>query len=134
VNVRLARADEAEALLALWKAAGAAPSATDSPEHVRAAIEQAWVLVAEVDGRPVGTLIAAWDGWRGTFYRLAVLPEARRRGIALRLVREGEGILRGVGARRIAAIVLDDREAALGLWQAAGFERQPAATRFTKLV
>jgi ribosomal protein S18 acetylase RimI-like enzyme len=134
LTVRLAEAGEAEALLDLWRQAGAAPSATDSVERVTGAIEQAWLLVAEVDGERAGTLIAAWDGWRGTFYRLAVLPAYRRRGVALRLVREGEELLRGVGARRIGAVVLSDRDAALGFWEAAGYERQIEATRFTKLV
>jgi hypothetical protein len=30
--------------------------------------------VAEPDGKLVGAPIAAWDGWRGNMYRLAVLP------------------------------------------------------------
>lgn len=36
----------------------------------------------------VGSLIAAWDGWRGSFYRLAVLPERRREGLLTMLLRE----------------------------------------------
>jgi predicted MFS family arabinose efflux permease len=36
------------------------------------------LLVAEVDGVVVGSLIAAWDGWRGSFYRLAVSGLPRR--------------------------------------------------------
>ena len=34
----------------------------------------------------VGSLIAAWDGWRGSFYRLAVHPERRRQRIATALL------------------------------------------------
>jgi ribosomal protein S18 acetylase RimI-like enzyme len=37
----------------------------------------------------VGTLVAAWDGWRGNMYRLAVLPEHRRAGIGRELVDAG---------------------------------------------
>ena len=72
------RADEVDEVLAVWRAAGSPPSVTDSAEHVLAAIvrDGTWLLVAEEDGRIVGTLIAAWDGWRGNLYRLAVLPEA----------------------------------------------------------
>jgi ribosomal protein S18 acetylase RimI-like enzyme len=69
----------------------------------------------------------------GHFYRLAVLPAWRRRGIALQLVREGEALLRAAGAKRLAAIALVDHEDAVGFWEAAGFERQVEAGRFTKL-
>jgi ribosomal protein S18 acetylase RimI-like enzyme len=40
------------------------------------------LLVAEIDGVLAGSLIAAWDGWRGSFYQPAVSPEHRRRGLA----------------------------------------------------
>ena len=134
--IRLARLDEAAAVLALWREAGSPPSVTDSVERVRAVIERpdTWLLVAEAHGEPVGTLMVAFEGWRGHFYRLAVLPKWRRRGIAVELVREGERLLKEAGAQRVAAIVLTDREPAMTFWQAAGFERQVEATRFTKLV
>jgi ribosomal protein S18 acetylase RimI-like enzyme len=134
VTLRECRADEAEALLELWAAAGSSPSATDTVECVTAAIE--WpgnsVLVAEDGGRIVGALIATWDGWRGNMYRLAVLPEWRRAGIATALVREGERRLRERGARRVAAIILVDEPAAAAFWAHAGYGFQAEAGRFTK--
>ena len=134
--MRRALIDEAEALLTLWRDADSPPSVTDSVERVTALLERrdSWVLVWEEDGAVVGTLIVAWDGWRGHFYRLAVLPAWRRRGIALRLVEEGEALLRAAGAKRLAAIVLVERDEAIGFWEAAGFMRQIDATRFTKVV
>jgi ribosomal protein S18 acetylase RimI-like enzyme len=135
-TVRLAFPEEAGLVVALWTEAGAAPSATDSVEWVAAlaARRDAWVLLAEVEGQVVGTLFVTFDGWRGHFYRLAVFPKFRRRGIALQLVREGERLLRDAGASRVAAIVLDDREEAVAFWSAAGFAHQIEATRFTKLL
>ena len=134
MTIRDGRADEAEAVLALWRAAGSAPSVTDAAGHVRAVLasEHAWLLVAEEDGRVAGTLVAAWDGWRGHFYRLAVLPELRRRGIASALVRAGEERLRAAGAQRLAAIVVDESERAAGFWAAAGYAHQVEARRFVR--
>jgi ribosomal protein S18 acetylase RimI-like enzyme len=51
------------------------------------------LLVAEADGRIVGALIAASDGWRASMYRLAVDRKYRRRGIAQRLIACGEARL-----------------------------------------
>ena len=71
-----------------------------------------------------------WDlAQRETFFAWFLLP-----GIGLQLVREGERLLREAGAQRIAAIVLTDRDPAMGFWAAAGYELQVEATRFTKLV
>jgi ribosomal protein S18 acetylase RimI-like enzyme len=133
VTISEARADEAGEVLSVWRAAGSPPSVTDSAEHVVAVVASghAWLLVAEEHGRIAGTLIAAWDGWRGHLYRLAVLPDLRRRGIASALVLAGEKRLHAAGARRLAAIVLDQADAR-GFWTAAGYEHQAEAGRFTK--
>jgi ribosomal protein S18 acetylase RimI-like enzyme len=132
--IRDCRVDEVDDVLAVWRAAGSPPSVTDSAGHVRAVIERpdAWLLVAEEDGRIAGTLIAAWDGWRGNLYRLAVLPDSRRRGIATELVRAGEERLRSVGASRLSAIVLHESREAGEFWTAAGYAFQSEAGRFTK--
>jgi ribosomal protein S18 acetylase RimI-like enzyme len=79
------------------------------------------LLVADRRGEIVGALIAAWDGWRGNMYRLAVSDEHRRKGIGLALARAGEDYLRRCGARRITALVAFDDEAAGAFWESAGY-------------
>lgn len=68
----------------------------------------------------IGSLIAAWDGWRGSFYRLAVHPDHRRRGIGTALLREGERRLRARGAVRLTAILAGADPVAAGFWEAVG--------------
>lgn len=76
-----------------------------------------------------GSLIAAWDGWRGSFYRLAVLPERRREGLATMLLREGERRLCERGAIRLTAIVAHEEAGAMAFWRAVGYERQQHQAR-----
>lgn len=71
----------------------------------------------------VGTLIAAWDGWRGNMYRLAVRDDHRRQGVGTALVRAGEDYLRGRGAHRVTALVAFEDEPAAGFWDSAGYPR-----------
>ncbi len=78
-------------------------------------------LVAERKDEIVGALIAAWDGWRGNMYRLAVRNECRRQGIGLALTRAGEKYLRECGARRVTALVAFEDEVAGKFWGAAGY-------------
>jgi ribosomal protein S18 acetylase RimI-like enzyme len=133
VTIREARSGDVDAVLAVWALARSAEASTpdDAPAVERALAHRA-LLVAEVDGAVVGTLIAGWDGWRGNMYRLAVLPGHRRRGIARALVAAGERRLREVGARRITALVGRDDAAATAVWRAAGYAHDPAMARFVR--
>jgi ribosomal protein S18 acetylase RimI-like enzyme len=133
-TIRSAAQRDLRQLLLLWQAAGGPPSVTDSEAHLRAllAFDSDALLVAEAGGALVGSLIAAWDGWRASFYRLAVDPRRRRQGIATALLREGERRLRSRGAIRLTAIVAGGDAAATGFWQAAGYTRQPDRARFVR--
>ena len=121
------------ALLELWRAADSVPPPTDDGESLAILLnhDSAALVVAEVHGTLAGSIIAAWDGWRGSFHRLAVRPDYRRRGLATERVRTGEDRLRARGAVRLAAIVARDEEPALGFWAARGYRFQPDHLRFT---
>lgn len=111
-------------MLALWAQArsghASTPDRLDDVQRLLATMPGS-LLVAEADGVIVGALIAAWDGWRGNMYRLAVISEHRRGGIGLALVGAGEEHLRRHGARRITALVSYEDEVAAGFWEAAGY-------------
>jgi len=135
ITIRAATTDDVAAVLDLWSAATVEPSATDDADGVATLLgaDPESLLLAVADGGAlVGTVIAAWDGWRGTMYRLAVLPARRRQGIARQLVEEGEQRLRAKGARRFHLIVVADEQPAQAFWAAAGYERQQARLRYVK--
>jgi ribosomal protein S18 acetylase RimI-like enzyme len=122
-SIRDCRLEEIEAILELWWQAEATPSVTDTADDLRQAVRNgpAIVLVAEAESRLVGSIIGAFDGWRGNIYRLAVHPACRRQGIARALVAEIEKRLTQQGARRITALVEKDHPWAMSFWQAVGY-------------
>jgi RimJ/RimL family protein N-acetyltransferase len=132
--VRACRVDELPDVLELWRQSRAQLGKTDDPAGLAALLERdpMALLVAELDGRIVGSLIAAWDGWRGNMYRLNVHPHLRRQGIARRLVAAGEGHLTSRGARRISALVWREDHSAVAVWAAAGYEYDEGTGRFVK--
>jgi ribosomal protein S18 acetylase RimI-like enzyme len=135
VIIRPCRPDEGPALLDLWHHADASPSPTDTPEQVTEVIRDAAaaVLVAVDGDLLVGSIIGAWDGWRGNIYRLAVLRSYRRRGIARALVAAAEENLTARGARRISALVEHDHPWAVGFWDSI-YEPDPRMIRYVKKV
>ncbi|HEU4393796.1 MAG TPA: GNAT family N-acetyltransferase [Solirubrobacterales bacterium] len=123
-NVRRCERGDAPAVLTLWEQARSGHASTpDRIEDVEGLLEDspAALLVAERDGEIVGALVAAWDGWRGNMYRLAVRDGYRREGIGIALTRAGEDYLRHCGARRVTALVAFEDEVAAGFWDSAGY-------------
>jgi ribosomal protein S18 acetylase RimI-like enzyme len=126
--------EDIEPVLHLWATAGGTPGVGATREAVAGllATNPQALILAESEGLVVGSLIAAWDGWRGCFYRLAVHPDMRRLGLAAAILREGERRLLAQGAVRLTAIVSDEDPAAMGFWEAAGYLRQQHRARFVR--
>src|SRR6202035_2578463 len=101
-TIRFAVVPDAPAVLAFWQEAAESPH-TDDERSIGQVIEHdpEALIVAESEG--VGSVIAAWDGWRGSIYRLAVTPDHRCGGLGRRLVSEAEQRLAEAGALRLHA-------------------------------
>jgi ribosomal protein S18 acetylase RimI-like enzyme len=133
-RIRPCTSDELGAVLELWTAADTVATPTDRLEPLRVllSVDPGALIVADAGGELVGSLIAAWNGWRGSFYRLAVHPGHRRRGLGTRLVRAGEQRLRELGAVRLDALVAAGEAGAVGFWSAAGYDLQADRRRFVR--
>jgi ribosomal protein S18 acetylase RimI-like enzyme len=123
-TIRRCSYEDAQAVLDLW--------AQERSEHASTAdrladVERligdspAALLVAQRGDEIVGALIAAWDGWRGNMYRLAVSKAYRRKGIGIALTRAAEEYLHSCGVRRVTALVAFEDEAAGAFWESAGY-------------
>lgn len=132
--IRIASEQDIDAVLQLWASAGSVPTVSDTHDGILALLRtdpQALLLAVRED-LLVGSLIATFDGWRANFYRLAVDPAHRRRGVASALLAQAERRLADRGAIRLSAIVASDDSRAGGFWRAAGYECQKHRARFVK--
>jgi len=133
-RIRSATPRDFTAILSLWRIAQTTPGVSDTEEGLSALLarDPDGLLIAESQGQATGTLIVGWDGWRGSFYRLAVRADSRRQGLATALLHEGERRLRARGAVRLTAIVADDDPGAIDFWRAVGYEQQSDRVRFIR--
>jgi ribosomal protein S18 acetylase RimI-like enzyme len=125
IALRPATAADIAAVLTFWAEATSEPSSTDDADGVEVLLTRSpgSLILAVDDGTIVGSVIAGWDGWRGTLYRLAVAPTHRRRGVATALVDEAERCLRRHGVRRMHLIVSTAAGApAVDFWKSARYE------------
>jgi ribosomal protein S18 acetylase RimI-like enzyme len=131
--IRAATPADVAAVVAFW-AAAAEPTSTDSPEAVAMLLlrDPGALILAESDGDIVGSVVAGWDGWRGSIYRLAVAPVARRAGLATALLAAAEARLTDLGAQRVHAIVVGNNTRAVTFWEASGWVHQEGQRRYVK--
>ena len=132
--IRLANAGDAGAVLELWRMAATVTTRTDDEASLRSLIarDPEALLLAEEEGALVGSVIAAFDGWRGTFFRLAVLPERRLAGIGRALVAAGERSLRERGAARITLYAIKAEAGAEAFWLATDYAPDDRLARYVK--
>ena len=110
----------------LWEASGPGIqlSPSDTPQEIQKKLQRDpdLFLVAERDGRIIGTVFGGFDGRRGIVYHLAVLQSERRSGIGRSLMVEIENRLRAKGCRKYYLLVTKDNEAALAFYDSFGAE------------
>ncbi|MGW0935804.1 GNAT family N-acetyltransferase [Streptomyces sp. NPDC002666] len=134
LHIRCAGLDDIDDVLRFWPEAAEGTSISDDRDGVSRLVvrDPEALLLAERDGRLVGTVIAGFDGWRCHVYRLAVHPAFRRQGIATALLQAADARFTALGGRRADAMVLEANERAQHAWAAAGYHREDHWRRWVK--
>ncbi len=79
------------------------------------------VLVWEVNGTIIGSVMVGHDGHRGTLYYVGVDPHQQRNGLGREMVRDAEAWLGERGIWKINILVRDDNDDARRFWAKVGY-------------
>lgn len=89
-------------------------------------------LVAEANGRLVGSIFGTHDGRKGWINRLAVAPEFRRQSIARMLVAKVEERLSEFGIEIVASLIEDWNTESMQVFERLAYKRHSDVLYFSK--
>jgi ribosomal protein S18 acetylase RimI-like enzyme len=120
----------------LWENAGSGINLrrSDEPEEIQKKLlrDPDLFLVAESNGKMIGTVIGGFDGRRGLIYHLAVEAAFRKHGIGGLLMDAVELRLKTKGCLKCYLMVTADNENAMRFYEARKWERMDAIYTYTK--
>ena len=123
LEIRSFRAGDEAAVIALWRACDLVRPWNDPRKDIRRKlrVNPEWFLVAQQDGRIVGTVMAGYEGHRGWINYLAVEPALQRGGLGRALMAEAERLVRATGCPKINLQVRSTNAAAVTFYRRLGY-------------
>lgn len=126
VFIRQFKPEDYESIITLWSSSNlpVRPKGRDSYERIMEQVrnKNTILLVAEFNGKKVGTVLGTHDGRKGWINRLVVDAEFRKRNIAQRLVHEVEKWIEGSGLEVFACVIEGDNTASMEFFKKLGYE------------
>ncbi|KMO39738.1 acetyltransferase [Methylobacterium variabile] len=122
-TIREIRDADVPAVIALWHAAGVARPWNDPATDIAFARRgpHGTVLVAEIAGQVVASVMAGEDGHRGWLYYVAVAPAQQGTGLGRVMVEAAEAWLAARGVWKVQLLVRRENEAVLGFYDHLGY-------------
>lgn len=116
--------DDLISVLDLWANAGPGihVGRSDTPDEIEKKLtrDPDLFLVAEQDGKLIGSVLGGFDGRRGMVYHLAVAASYRRQGLGEALMEAVEARLRDKGCLRYYLLVTEDNDTAMKFYEQRG--------------
>lgn len=121
-------------IVQLWQKFGEYHGWLDTPQALARRVQKQGdlFLLAEIEGKIVGSVMGSYDGRFAFAARLVVTPGYRRKGIATKLMQELERRLRDKGASQISLLIEDNNDPAISLYKKMNYTLQEGVSYMRK--
>ncbi len=130
-------ADEDEAaVVSLWDRCGLTRSWNSPSKDIAFARDKpaSGILVGELEGEIVASVMVGHDGHRGTLYYVSVDPEHQGKGFGRQLMRHAEDWLKAQGVWKLNLLLRADNEKIRAFYEALGYEVEPRLCMARRLI
>jgi ribosomal protein S18 acetylase RimI-like enzyme len=136
MRIRAFQPPDEPALLALWEACGLTRAWNDPRKDIarKLAVQPELLLVGELDGALVASVMAGYEGHRGWVNYLAVAPAARGRGFARMLMQRVEELLLARGCPKVNLQVRNSNVDALAFYRHLGYVQDESVSLGKRLI
>jgi ribosomal protein S18 acetylase RimI-like enzyme len=128
LTVRNARADDEDAVIALWRACNLVAGANDPTadfQFARAGASSEVLLGVDEADEVKASVMVGHDGHRGWFYYVAADPNARGQGFGRQIVQAAEDWLDKRGISKVQLLVLTTNQTLVEFYDRLGFSVSP---------
>jgi GNAT superfamily N-acetyltransferase len=128
MDIRSYEDSDLEAVVALWDATGLNVNPLNDPTQDIALCRDSGhgeVLIGEIDGTLVATVMVGHDGHRGWYYYLATSPDHQRQGLGRKIVAAAENWLTDRKLPKVELLVRDINLVAMEFYQKLGYVHEP---------
>jgi ribosomal protein S18 acetylase RimI-like enzyme len=130
--------DDYENLISLWESANLPykPNGRDTKENIKKQLSYPTnsFILAEYNGKIIGSIIASHNGRKGWINRLSVHPDFRHKGIAAKLITKAEEFLKQQGIGIYAALVEGWNKPSEQLFKKMNYKEFEGIIYFTKRI
>jgi ribosomal protein S18 acetylase RimI-like enzyme len=134
--VRSYAPSDESAVIALWQACGLTRPWNDPRKDIarKMAVQPELFLVGTEDGRIIASVMAGYDGHRGSVNYLAVSPTHQGRGFGKQLMRHVEEVLTALGCPKINLMVRGTNQEVIAFYDRLEFARDDVVSLGKRLI
>jgi ribosomal protein S18 acetylase RimI-like enzyme len=124
------------AVLELWDACGLVRPVNDPVRDIqrKLQVQPELFLVAELDARVIGTLMAGYEGHRGWINYLAVAPSMQKSGVGRELMHHAETLLLTLGCPKINLQVRTNNTQVIAFYERLGYAQDDVVSLGKRLI
>ena len=126
LSIREYRPADRDGVIALWEACGLTRPWNDPATDIAFCVSkpESTILVGEIDGKPVASVMTGHDGHRGWLYYLAVEPGLHKSGHGRAMVAAAENWLKARGVPKVMLMVRPENTTVRAFYDALGYEEE----------